>query len=897
MYFNQTKDEVLKGLEVDELQGLSDGEVKERLERYGPNRLKEGKKKSLIQLFAAQLNDPLIFILLIAAVVSGFMGELSDTVIIALVVVLNAVIGVSQESKAEKSMEALKKLSTPKAYAVRNGMTVEVDSEELVPGDIVALDAGRYIPCDLRLIESASMRVDESALTGESVPVEKNPNLLLSDESVPLGDRKNMAFSSTLVASGRGRGVVVGTGMNTEIGRIAEMLGEREDKTPLQKKLAQTGRVLGVIALAVCAAMFVVALLQKRHIFEMFMTAISLAVAAIPEGMPAIVSIVLALGVQRMVKKNAIIRKLPSVETLGAVSVICSDKTGTLTRNKMTVIKFYVGGEFVDVDKLDSSGGANDAGRLLLESLVLCSDATSDGSTGTGDPTEIALIDAGLKNGINADSLNAEHKRVAEAPFDSDRKLMSTVNVYGEKYYVMTKGAADNLLECSTHVLHGGEVAAMTDALREDIMNAAGGMSDDALRVLGAAYKELDALPDVVDEKTLECGLVFIGLVAMIDPPRMEVGDSIAVCKKAGITTVMITGDHRKTAFAIARELGIAEREEQTLSGAELDAMSDEALSERSKDVRVYSRVSPEHKVRIVKSIKATGKVVSMTGDGVNDAPSLKAADIGVAMGITGTDVAKGASDMILTDDNFATIVAAVEEGRNIFENIKKSILFLLSCNLGEIVALFLAVLLGWPVPLQSIHLLWVNLITDTFPALSLGVDPGDRDVMNEQPKHATESIFKGSFGFLAANGLMIGLLTLGAFLVGAMRYSDVHDLSILTHMMDMENPANLVGAEGLKHARTMAFLVLAVSQLFFAFSLRNRKKTLFELGLFTNPWLVLSMVLGLAIQAGVVYVPFLANAFRLTPLNSFDWTVIMGFALVPFVVNETSKVLRRSMT
>ena len=887
MYFDQTKEDVLSALSVSAKDGLSEQEARTRLEKYGANKLKEGKKKSMLQLFASQLNDPLIFILLIAAFVSGVMGELSDTVIITLVVVLNAVIGVYQESKAEKSMEALKKLSSPKAYVVRDGATLEVDSEFLVPGDIVVLDAGRYIPCDLRLIESASLRVDESALTGESVPVEKDPNLLLTDASVPLGDRRNMAFSSTLVTAGRGKGVVTGTGMSTEIGRIAEMLGEKEEQTPLQKKLAETGKILGYIALAVCAAMFAVAIFQKRDAFEMFMTAISLAVAAIPEGMPAIVSIVLALGVQRMAKKNAIIRKLPSVETLGAVNVICSDKTGTLTRNKMTVMKFYTVGEYIEAEKLNLS---DETHRLLIENLVLCSDATSDGKTGTGDPTEIALIDAGLKNGLDIEGMKTSHQRVHEAPFESDRKLMTTVNSYGGEYYVMTKGAADNLLECSTHILHNGETVPLTAELREDILNAAGRMSDDALRVLGAAYKKADSEALKWDEKMLEKNLIFIGLVAMLDPPRLEVKDSIEICKKAGITTVMITGDHRKTALAIAHDLGIADTESQTMSGVELDSCTDEELAERSKTVRVYSRVSPEHKVRIVKAIKSNGNIASMTGDGVNDAPSLKAADIGVAMGITGTDVAKGASDMILTDDNFSTIVAAVEEGRNIFTNIKKSILFLLSCNLGEIFSLFFAVLLGWPVPLQSIHLLWVNLITDTFPAISLGVDPGDPDVMKEKPKKATESIFKGSLAFLTFNGLAIGLLTLLAFLIGAMRYSDIHDLSILTHMMDLDLPNN---AEGLQHARTMAFVVLAVSQLFFGFTMRNRAKTIFQIGLFSNPYMVLSFFAGFAIQAAVIYTPFLADAFRVVPLNVYDWLVVIGLAMLPMLCNEVYKKLR----
>ena len=888
LYFDRSGEEVLQSLGTSSEEGLSAAEAERRLAEYGPNRLKEGQKKSLFQLFIAQLNDPLIFILLIAAAVSGLLGEVEDTIIIALVVVLNAVIGVSQEARAEKALEALKKLSTPKAYVVRGGETAELDSDLLVPGDVVLLDAGRYIPCDLRLIESAELRTDESALTGESLPVEKDAGLVLTDGSVPLGDRRNMAYASTLVTSGRGRGVVIATGMETEIGRIAGMLEERGERTPLQKKLAETGRVLGIVALGICAAMFGLALFQGRGAFEMFMTAVSLAVAAIPEGMPAIVSIVLAIGVQRMARKNAIVRRLPSVETLGAVNVICSDKTGTLTQNRMTVMKYWVEGESLDAGALSPDESA--AQRLLLEALVLCNDATSGEAGSTGDPTEVALIDAGIRYGLDAASLNAEHRRVNEAPFDSDRKLMSTINAYGGGFRVLTKGAADNLLPRCTHILRGTEATPLTDAMRGEILGAANAMSDAALRVLGAAFRNADS--GSLKQEDMECGLTFIGLAAMMDPPRLEVRDSIETCRRAGIATVMITGDHPRTAFAIASELGIAERAEQTMTGAELSDCSDEDLARRIDSLRVFSRVSPEHKVRIVKALKARDNIVSMTGDGVNDAPSLKAADIGVAMGITGTDVAKGASDMILTDDNFATIVSAVEEGRNIFANIKRAVLFLLSCNIGEIVALFLSVLLGWPVPLQSIHLLWVNLITDTFPALALGVEPGDPDVMKDRPRSASESLFKGSLGFLAFNGVLIGLLTLAAFVVGAMRYTNIHDLSILWHMMDLEAPGNPLNAEGLQHARTMAFVVLAVSQLFFALSLRSRDKGLLKLGITSNRSMILAILVGLAVQTGVIYVPFMARAFRVIPLNGFDWLLILALSTVPLLIGEAVKAM-----
>jgi len=882
MYYNQEISEVLKAKQVDPERGLTTKEVEERREKYGLNKLEEGKKKSIVELFLAQLNDPLIYILLIAAAISGFMGEISDMVIIGVVVILNAVLGVSQEAKAEKSMEALKKLSTPKAYVVRNSEMVEVNSEEIVPGDIVVLDAGRYIPCDLRLIEGANLQIEESSLTGESVPVNKNANLLITDEKVPLGDKKNMAFASTLVTNGRGTGVAIATGMETEIGHIANMLKQPEEKTPLQKKLAEIGSLLGIIALVVCVAMFAIAVLQKRDMFVMFMTAISLAVAAIPEGMPAIVSIVLAMGVQKMVRKNAIIRKLPSVETLGAVNVICSDKTGTLTQNKMTVQKFYVNGQVVVEGKVDIKDPVQ---RLLIENIVLCSDATSNAEGSTGDPTEIALINIGNKYNIRKDELNKTHPRVNEAPFESDRKLMSTVNAYEGKYYVMTKGATDNLLKLSTKAYINGEIVPMTEKIEKDFMAAANRFSDDALRVLGSAFKEVTSSD--LDQDGMESELVFLGLVAMIDPPRLEVRDSIATCRQSGIRTIMITGDHQKTAFAIAKELGIADSPAQTISGVELDEFTDDELIDKVKGLRVFARVSPEHKVRIVKAFKGAGNIVSMTGDGVNDAPSLKAADIGVAMGITGTDVAKGAADVVLTDDNFATIVSAVEEGRNIYANIKKSIMFLLSCNIGEIFSLFFAILFGWATPLLSIHLLWVNLITDSFPALSLGVDPGDKDIMKAKPRNPKDSVFKGRTPFLVINGATIGFLTLAAFAIGAMRYSGIHDLSVL-------HEGSLSG-DTLTHARTMAFVVLSVSQLFHALNVRSETKSIFQVGLFTNKWLFLSIVFGIFIQWVVISVGPLAKIFKVFQLNPFDWVLVIGLSLVPVLINEVVKAIKRA--
>ncbi|MBA4508465.1 calcium-transporting P-type ATPase, PMR1-type [Clostridium sporogenes] len=868
MWFNKTSQEILEKLAVDPSKGLSSEEVGKRKEKYDLNKLNSKKQKSLLKMFFEQLNDILIYILLAAAIISGVLGEISDALIIGIVVIINTVIGVVQESKAEKALEALKQLSTPKALVKRNGENVEIPSEDVVPGDVIVLDAGRYVPCDLRLIETANLKIEESALTGESVPVEKHAEEKLEDPKTSLGDQKNMAFMSTLATYGRGTGIAVGTGMNTEIGKIAKMLeGEDKELTPLQKKLAELGKILGFAALGICALMFVVGLLQKRDILEMFLTAISLAVAAIPEGLPAIVTIVLAMGVQRMIKENAIIRKLPAVETLGAVNIICSDKTGTLTQNKMTVIKFYTNNEIQDIDKLNIEDNIH---KMLLENLVLCNDATFSKDSSTGDPTEIALLEAGAKYNIVKNNIENEHKRIDEIPFDSDRKLMTTVNDFDDKNYVMTKGAIDNLLKISTNAYINGEVVPLTDEIKQNIMNASNDMSKNALRVLGAAYKILEDTN--YNKENLEMDLTFIGLVGMIDPPRESVKDSIFECKNSGIKTIMITGDHKVTAFAIAKELGIAEDESQAIFGYELDDMSDSELSSKIESLRVFARVSPEHKVKIVKALKSKGNIVSMTGDGVNDAPSLKAADIGVAMGITGTDVAKGASDMVLTDDNFSTIVSAIKEGRNIYNNIKKSIIFLLSCNLGEIIALFIGILLGWPAPLRPIHLLWVNLITDSLPALSLGIDPGDPDIMDEKPRNPKESLFAGGAGIsLILNGLLIGVLTLIAFEVGRIRYSD-----------------------SLMHAQTMAFVVLSVSQLFHSFNMRHPKKSIFQLGLFTNKYLFASVIFGIFLQDMVITIPFLASIFKVFDLTMQDWIFVCALSIIPLIINEIVKFFKR---
>lgn len=885
-WYSKTKEETILSLETNEQHGLTNEIVQSHLKKYGRNELITKQKRTLWQRIFSQINDVLVYVLLIAALISAFVGEWADASIIFLVVLLNAAIGVIQESKAEQALEALKKMATPKAIVKRDGELKEIPSEQVVPGDIIMLDAGRYIPCDLRLIETANLKIEESALTGESVPVDKDSTYhpsLQNEEQVPLGDQKNMAFMSTLVTYGRGVGVAVETGMKSQIGKIATMLHEADDDTtPLQKSLAQVGKYLGFVAVAICIIMFCIGYFQGRDTLEMFMTAISLAVAAIPEGLPAIVSIVLAIGVQRMIKQNVIIRKLPAVEALGSVTIICSDKTGTLTQNKMTVTHFYSDHTY---DKLENVNVNNDAQRLLLENMILCNDASYTAESQTGDPTEIALLVAGSTFDFQKETLEVQHRRVNELPFDSERKMMSTVHEYDKHYYSMTKGAIDKLLPRCTHIFTNGKMRSLTDADKEQIVEAAQMMSQKALRVLSFAFKQYDTQNIAKDH--IEENLIFIGIVGMIDPPRTEVKASIAACKKAGIRTVMITGDHKDTAFAIAKELGIAEKETEVMIGTELDRISDEKLADEINHLNVFARVSPEHKVKIVGALRAKGNIVSMTGDGVNDAPSLKQADIGVAMGITGTDVAKGAADMVLTDDNFSSIVKAVEEGRNIYRNIKKSILFLLSCNFGEIIALFLAILLGWATPLRPIHILWVNLITDTLPALSLGVDPEDPDVMKDKPRGEKESLFKGSVTFLILNGAVIGLLTLIAFIVGAKLYTgDTNIFPLFPSQID---------DDALLHAQTMAFVVLSFSQLVHSFNLRSNTKSIFSIGIFTNKYLVFSLLIGILMQICIISIPPIANIFGVHALTLQDWGFVIVLSIMPLVVNEIIKVFKRS--
>ncbi|HHT64252.1 MAG: calcium-translocating P-type ATPase, SERCA-type [Bacillota bacterium] len=881
MWFSKSPEEVLKEFDVNPSTGLSSEEAKTRIEKYGENKLKGKPKKSIISLFFAQLKDMLIYVLLGAALITIAIGEYVDAIIILLVVVLNAVIGVVQEYKAEKAIEALQQMATPKSLVKRDGEVKEISSEEIVPGDIVVLDAGRYVPADLRLIDSVNLQIEESALTGESVPSDKNARDLHEDPKTPIGDKSNMAFMSTLVTYGRGEGVVVATAMDTEIGKIAKILDEdNEEMTPLQKRLDELGRILGFLAIGICALIFVIALFQKRDLFDMFLTAISLAVAAIPEGLAAIVAIVLALGVTRMSKINAIVKKLPAVETLGSVNIICSDKTGTLTQNKMTVVKHYTLNNLKDVPATETSFKADPDEAELIKTFVLCSDATYENGQSTGDPTEIALVVLGDKYHLPKRELNEKHKRVGEKPFDSDRKLMSTLNEEADGYRVHTKGAIDNILKISTHALVNGKIVPLTEEMKATYLKVAEEMSDNALRVLGAAFKDTKS---IIPPEEMEKDLIVIGMVGMIDPPRLEVKDSIKQAKMAGITPIMITGDHKNTAVAIAKELGIAESIDQSLTGAEIDQLSDEEFSERINNYRVFARVSPEHKVKIVRAYKSQGNIVSMTGDGVNDAPSLKYADIGVAMGITGTDVSKGASDMILTDDNFTTIVHAIEEGRNIYNNIKKSVVFLLSCNLGEVITILFSILFFWPVPLLPTQILWINLITDSLPAISLGIDPGDKDVMRKKPRNPKESFFAhGAWLRAIIGGVLIGILTLTAFYLGLIEHG---------YTLGSQN----IPEDVLTYARTMSFVVLAGSQLFYSLSMRNEYKSIFQIGIFSNKYLIGAIIIGFILQIGVISVPFLAEAFKVQNLSIMDWDIVILLALIPLIVNEIIKIFIRA--
>ncbi|WP_324824436.1 cation-translocating P-type ATPase [Sinanaerobacter sp. ZZT-01] len=873
MFVKQKKEDVLQSFNVNVGTGLSQKEAEKRLKENGPNSFEEKKGRTKLQLFISQLRDPMIYILMGAVVISVALREFSDAAIIVAVILLNAVIGMIQEDKAEKSLEALKQMSSPMALVRRDGKTLEIPAKELVTGDIVLLEAGRIVPADLRLLSSINLKIEESALTGESVPAEKDASFL-SEADLPLGDRVNMAYLSTNVSYGRGEGIVVYTGMQTEIGKIAKMISEsKEEMTPLQVRLADLGKLLGIIAVVLCMVLLGVAVFQGRDIAEMLLTAISLAVAAIPEGLPAVVTIVLALGVQRMVKVNTIVRKLPAVETLGSVSVVCSDKTGTLTQNKMTVTQVYLNEKLLSEKELDYKRDS-----IFVDGFILCTDASISGENRIGDPTELALLDMGVPFSVEKEVLDKKFPRINEQPFDSNRKMMTTVHKNQEgEIIAYTKGAMDQILKHCTQILMNGTTRKITDEDIKSIHAASKTMSLDALRVLALAIKKGETSAE-------ESNLTFIGLVGMIDPPRPEAKEAVEIFKEASVTTVMITGDHKDTAYAIARELGIAESPEQCIAGEELNEMTQEELNQAVLHLRVFARVSPENKVMIVNAFRSHGNIVSMTGDGVNDAPSLKAADIGVAMGITGTDVAKGAADMVLTDDNFATIEKAIHEGRNIYNNIKKSVLFLLSSNFGEIITMFTAIVAGLLSPLKAIHILWVNLITDSLPGLALGVDSGDEDVMREAPRKPKENLFAhGGLALTIFYGIVIGCLTLSAFLFIPLERLILNGTSITYIAIKETLAAPLIYVK----CQTYAFTVLAISQLFHAVGMRNVKKSVFRINHLSNRMMIIAFIVGFALQIAVTEIPLLTNLFGTVELSFREWCILTGLATVPLWFHE----------
>ena len=897
-WFNKTFKEVEKELETDLEKGLSKEKAEERQEKYGFNELQQIAKKSIIQRFLEQFKDFSIIVLIIAAIVSGIVGVLqgegiTDTIIILIVVIVNAIIGVAQESKAEKSLEALQKLSDHASKVIRNENMEVVPSKELVPGDIVVLDTGDYIPADLRIIEAVNLKTQESSLTGESVPVEKTSEII-EEQEIGIGDRKNMLFSSSLVTYGRGKGIVVETGMTTEVGKIAGMINSTEkQETPLQQKLDKLGKTLGIAALVICAVIFILGILQGKEIISMFMTAVSLAVAAIPEGLVAVSTIVLAIGVQKMVKKNAIVKRLPAVETLGSATVICSDKTGTLTQNKMTVEKIFWNDATREASNISDDEIDEELTKLVYANM-LCNDTkiSSDGTL-TGDPTETALVDMGFK--LNFDpSIYDRMERVEEIPFDSDRKLMTTVNKVGDKYVVYTKGGIDEILKrCNSYEI-GGQISEELESYINKIRQENEKMAQNALRVLGCAYKEIDHIPTKEEMKTIENDLIFIGMVGMIDPPREEAKLAVEKCKTAGIKTVMITGDHKITATAIAKKLGILENDDEAITGLELEQMTDEELEKNVRHYSVYARVSPEHKVRIVRAWQKNGEVVAMTGDGVNDSPALKKADIGCAMGIVGTDVAKEAADVILTDDNFATVVSAVEEGRKIYDNILKVIQFLLSSNIGEVVVLFFATLLT---PLFSkwfgitdingleillpIHILWINLVTDSLPALALAFDPANSDIMQRKPIKPGKGIFtKGMTWRVVYQGIMIGGLTLAAFMIGLATTKE----PIGTLTLDQSK---------IEVGQTMAFVTLALSELVHVFNVRDNKKSIFKTGIFNNMKLIGAIIISAVLMFVILLIPGLREIFSIPVLPKENIIELICLVLAPIVIVEIFKLLK----
>lgn len=853
MWYTKSVQEVARELRTNMKFGLKESDIEEREKQFGKNKIKEGKKEGLLIKFVKQFNDFMIIILIIAAIVSAIVsymegtGDYLDSIIIIAIVLFNGIMGLIQETKAEKSIEALKKLSSPVAKVRRNGIVQTIDGEDVLPGDIVILEAGNYVPADMRLIETVNLKVEESSLTGETEPVLKDADKIITNKKVPLGDMCNMAFGSTIVVNGHAEGMVVSTGMSTEVGKIANMIITNESPTtPIQRKLEEVGKMLGVACLIICAIIFVIGIIKNIPITEMFMTSVGLAVAAIPEGLPAIVTIILSIAVTKMAKKNAIIRKLPAVETLGSSRVICSDKTGTLTENNMKVVEVV--------------GDRN----KVLEYGYICTNCEVVGNKVDGEPTEVAIVKSALEEKIvNQDKT---YNRINEIPFDSTRKLMSVIlKLDNGKYRIITKGAPEVLLNRCTFYEVNGTKKVLDDIYLSKIKNQNEKMAERALRVLGVAYLDVDTIPNLIDSDNIENNLVFVGFIGMIDPPRKGVKESVKACRRAGIKTVMITGDHIITAKAIAKDLGILRENELAITGQELDKITDRELIKNIMNYSVFARVSPEHKVRIVKAFQNAGAVVAMTGDGVNDAPALKKADIGVAMGRKGTDVAKNASDMILNDDNFVTIVEAVKQGRNIFDNIKKAIHFLIATNIGEIVTIFIGLLLGMKSPLLAVQLLWVNLVTDSLPAIALGLEPPEKDIMERPPRDSKKSIFAdGLFGKIIVEGFMIGLLTIIAFTIGNKYY-------------------------GLEVGRTMAFISLGMLELIHCFNIKS-EESIFKAGILENKYLIGAFILGTVLQIGIVFIPSIAEIFKLTMLNQTQWIITILISIVPVIVMEVQK-------
>lgn len=887
-YFTKSIDETAKSLNTDCEKGLSSNEAQARLNQYGENRLVGEKERTKLQMFFDQFKDFLVIILIVASIISIIVGIMEgegiiDGIIIMAIVILNAILGVVQENRANNALKALKEMSSPQAKVIRNGSIEKIASTDLVPGDVVILEAGDYIPADLRLIQSANLKIDESSLTGESVASEKFADEIV-DQNSGIGDQINCAFMGSIITYGRGKGIVTNTGMKTQMGNIATMLNTgSETGTPLQKKLDSFGKMLGIACIIICIIIFGLGVIRGQDLLEVFMTAVSLAVAAIPEGLTVVVTVVLALGMQKMVKVNAIVKRLSAVETLGSTTVICSDKTGTLTQNKMTVVKIFDGNEIWEVtgtgyipegkfiNEVTKQESINSNLQLLLTGAVLCCDAEiqDNGNKIIGDPTEVALIVVGAKAGFTSEKMNSTFPRIDEIPFDSDRKLMSTVHKENDKIIMYTKGAPDIVLSRSKYIFEAGKVVPITDQHKSKIMENNNKMAQSALRVLAVSYKELTNYnhDNLLDE---EQDLIFIGLTGMIDPPREEAKKSVEVCKRAGIRAIMITGDHKTTASAIGKQLGIIESENQSMEGKEINNLSDEQLKETVKNVSVFARVSPEHKVRLVDAVKANGNIVAMTGDGVNDAPALKKADIGIAMGITGTDVAKEAADMILTDDNFSTIVRSVEEGRTIYSNIRKFVGYLLSCNIGEILIVFTAMLLNWGTPLLPIQLLMINLVTDAFPAFALGMEQKEKGVMDRKPRDPKEPIVDKKMGIaITIQSIALAAATLFSFQFGLHEYGDI------------------------AVARTFCFVTLVTGELLRAYSARSEDTFIFKMKLFSNSFLNKSVLVSLIILLLIVYVPFLQVVFGTIPLSILELDVALLLALVPVVGGEIAKIFK----